>query len=154
MIGAPKVWLKGLKHYSRGEGITIGIADTGALYTHPVLQANYRGYIVDKQGNSTKFQHNYNWWDGVREPVRGAEDSICPIAGRVPCDDVGHGTHCTSTAGGLDGYGVAPGARWISCRNSQAGFGSAMSVMECLNFFLAPHDLNVSDDTTPIQCLK
>lgn len=137
-VGATQVWDKGREKHSRGEGIVFGIADTGVLYTHPVLKDSYRGLL----GNES-YDHNYNWWDGVREAVPYAPESACPVAGRVPCDDEGHGTHCTSTAGGSEGFGVAPGAKWIGCRNMQAGVGSTVTYLSCLNFFLAPHDLNV-----------
>ena len=38
--------------------------------------------------------------------------------------------------------GVAPGSKWISCRNMDAGRGSPQTYIECLQFFLAPHDLS------------
>lgn len=133
-IGADAVWKVG----NRGEGITYAIADTGASFTHPVIQKNYRGLKEDGG-----FDHNYSWWDGVREKVANAKISSCPVASRQPCDDQGHGTHCLSTAAGLGGYGVAPGAKWIGCRNMDSGIGSTITYLSCLNFFLAPHDLNV-----------
>lgn len=66
----------------------------------------------------------------------------CGYKSREPCDDQGHGTHVASTAVGCNGYGVAPGARWIACRNMDRGVGSAETYLNCLNFFLAPHDLD------------
>lgn len=138
-IGAEDVWNTGRSGHSRGEGLVYGIADTGIAYTHPVLLKSYRGIKDNGQ-----FDHNYSWWDGVREKVPSAPRSSCPVAGRVPCDDQGHGTHCASTAIGGSGYGVAPGARWIGCRNMDGGLGSTVTYLNCLNFFLAPHDLDVS----------
>ena len=135
-IGADLVWRSG----TRGEGTIYGIADTGASFTHPVLQKNYRGLK-----NDGGYDHNYSWWDGVREKVPFASKSSCPVASRQPCDDQGHGTHCLSTAAGLGGYGVAPGVKWIGCRNMDAGLGSTVTYLSCLNFFLAPHDLDVSE---------
>jgi subtilisin family serine protease len=35
--------------------------------------------------------------------------------------------------------GVAPGARWIGCRNMDQGWGTPASYLECLEFFLAPY---------------
>ncbi len=134
-VGAEEVWAQG----GKGEGLIYGIADTGMSYSHPVLIQSYRGL---KDGN--KFDHNYSWWDGVREKVPSAPISKCPVAGRIPCDDQGHGTHCVSTAVGGSGYGVAPGAKWVGCRNMDAGLGSTVTYLNCLNFFLAPHDLEVS----------
>lgn len=133
-IGADRVWKQG----TRGEGIIYAIADTGASFTHPVLTKNYRGLRPDGS-----YEHDYSWWDGVREKVPMASKSTCPVASRQPCDDQGHGTHCLSTAVGLGGYGVAPGVKWIGCRNMDAGLGSTVTYLQCLNFFLAPHDLEV-----------
>ena len=134
-IGADRVW----KHGSRGEGVIYGIADTGVSFTHPVLTKNYRG--VQSGGD---YDHNYSWWDGVREKVPFAKTSTCPVSSRQPCDDQGHGTHCLSTAAGLGGFGVAPGVKWIGCRNMDSGLGSTVTYLSCLNFFLAPHDLDVN----------
>lgn len=134
-IGADSVWKNG----KRGEGAIYAIADTGASFTHPVIQKNYRGLKDDGS-----FDHNYSWWDGVREKVPLAKSSTCPVASRQPCDDQGHGTHCLSTAAGLGGYGVAPGVKWIGCRNMDSGLGSTVTYLSCLNFFLAPHDLDVN----------
>ena len=50
------------------------------------------------------------------------------------------------TAVGDDGagnqIGVAPGAKWIACRNMDEGVGRPSTYIECLQFFLAPTDLN------------
>jgi subtilisin family serine protease len=35
--------------------------------------------------------------------------------------------------------GVAPGARWIGCRNMRRGFGNPGAYAECTEFFLAPY---------------
>ena len=60
-----------------------------------------------------------------------------------PCDDNGHGTHTMGTAVGGDGgsnrIGMAPGAKWIGCRNMAAGVGTPASYLECFEFFLAPY---------------
>jgi len=37
--------------------------------------------------------------------------------------------------------GVAPEAKWIACRNMNDGLGSPQSFIECLQFFVAPTDL-------------
>ncbi len=44
---------------------------------------------------------------------------------------------------GGKGIGVAPGARWMACRNMDRGFGSSETYLNCLQFFLAPTDLEV-----------
>ena len=70
----------------------------------------------------------------------------CGFNSSVPCDDYGHGTHTMGIGIGDDGganqIGMAPGARWISCRNMEEGFGQTSTYIECLQFFLAPTDLN------------
>jgi uncharacterized repeat protein (TIGR01451 family) len=38
--------------------------------------------------------------------------------------------------------GVAPGARWIGCRNMESGVGTPASYAECYQWFIAPTDLN------------
>ena len=59
-----------------------------------------------------------------------------------PCDDYFHGTHTTGTAIGDDGggnqIGMAPGAKWIGCRNMDQGVGTPARYIECMEFFLAP----------------
>lgn len=138
-IGADSVWKTG----TRGQGIIVGIADTGASFQHPALASNYMGLKADGHHD-----HNYSWWDGIRKTIPlsrpSSSSSSCHAASREPCDDIGHGTHCLSTAAGSGGYGVAPGSKWIGCRNMDMGLGSTMSYLSCLNFFLAPHDLEVS----------
>src|SRR4030095_10174593 len=36
--------------------------------------------------------------------------------------------------------GVAPGAKWIGCRNMDQGNGTPATYMECFQFFIAPTD--------------
>jgi subtilisin family serine protease len=109
--------------------------DTGVAYEHPALWNQYRG----NQGGD--IDHNYHWWDSVHET-----GSSCGADSRVPCDDNGHGTHTTGTAVGYDGInyfiGVAPAAKWIACRNMNAGFGRPINYIECLQWTVAPTDLN------------
>lgn len=143
MIGAADVWsLEGVGPRTRGEGVLYAIADTGATHLHPILRENYAGLGPD--GRS--YNHNYVWWDGVRKPFAqqssASQSPKCPYASTAPCDDNGHGTHALSTAIGSSGYGVAPGARWIACRNMDMGVGRPFTYLSCLNFFLAPHDLD------------
>lgn len=137
-IGADRVWAI-VDDQSRGAGMVYAVADTGIDYKHPNIAQRYRGL-----NNSTgEYRHDYSWWDGVRKPVRGqTSNSRCPVASPVPCDDTGHGTHVTGIAIGSDGYGVAPDARWIGCRNMDNGVGSTSTYLACLQFFAIPVDLN------------
>ncbi len=38
--------------------------------------------------------------------------------------------------------GMAPGARWIGCRNMNVGVGTPETYTKCFQWFLAPTDLN------------
>ena len=37
--------------------------------------------------------------------------------------------------------GMAPGAKWIGCRNMEQGWGTPQTYIECYQWFLAPTDL-------------
>ncbi|MFL5735052.1 MAG: S8 family serine peptidase [Chloroflexia bacterium] len=130
-VNAPQVWAMGYT----GQGIVIGNDDTGMRWTHNALKPHYRGW------NGTTADHNYNWWDAIH-----SGGGACGPNSPFPCDDYGHGTHTTGTTSGDDGtgnqVGVAPGAKWIGCRNMDVGTGSVASYSECFQFFMAPTDLN------------
>jgi len=131
-VRAPEVWALGFN----GTGQVVANADTGVQWDHPALIQQYRGWTSGTTGD-----HNYNWWDAIH-----ATGSRCGASSRVPCDDNGHGTHTTGTAVGFDHntnqIGVAPAAKWIACRNMNAGLGTPQTYIECLQFFVAPTDLN------------
>ena len=38
--------------------------------------------------------------------------------------------------------GVAPGAKWIGCRNMDAGNGTPVRYIECMQWMMAPTDLS------------
>lgn len=133
-IGADKVWKAGF----RGKGIVVATQDTGVDWTHPALKQKYRGY----DGKTQTVDHNYNWWDAIHSVGGGNPCGYNTIA---PCDDYWHGTHTMGTLVGRAGnnrIGVAPKAKWISCRNMDQGVGSPTTYMECFEFFLAPWDSN------------
>jgi subtilisin family serine protease len=131
LVNAPQVWA----HGATGEGIVYAVADTGVKWTHPALKPHYRGW------NGTTADHNFNWWDAIHS---GATN-LCGFDSPIPCDDFGHGTHVTGTGIGDDGashqIGMAPGAKWIACRNMDNGVGQPSTYIECLQFFIAPTDL-------------
>src|SRR4030095_13252977 len=126
-VNAPAVWAMGFT----GQGIVIGNQDTGMRWTHNALKPQYRGW------NGVTADHNYNWWDAIHS---GGGD--CGPNNMEPCDDNGHGTHTTGTTSGDDGagnqVGVAPGAKWIGCRNMDQGNGTPATYSECFQFFIAP----------------
>jgi len=133
-IDAPTVWNT---YGYRGDGFVVANADTGVTWNHPALISQYRGY-----NNNPTPNHNYHWWDAIHN----GGNNRCGLNTVAPCDDNGHGTHTTGTAAGFDhdGYyiGVAPDAKWIACRNMNAGIGTPQRYIECLQFFIAPTDLN------------
>lgn len=125
---APQVWALGYT----GQGIVIGGEDTGYRWDHTALINKYRGW------NGTTANHDYNWHDSIH-----SGGGSCGHDSVAPCDDYGHGTHTMGTAVGDDGegnqIGIAPGAKWIGCRNMDQGNGTPATYMECFEFFLAPY---------------
>jgi subtilisin family serine protease len=109
-VGAPVVWnFLG----TRGEGSVVGILDTGVDPDHPDL---------------------LNGPDAWFDAVNGLP---------APYDDHDHGSHVTGTsvggnAGGSD-IGVAPGARYISCKAfNSGGSGSSTDILQCMQWFTDP----------------
>jgi subtilisin family serine protease len=132
-VHAPEVWAAGYT----GQGITIGGQDTGYAWEHPALKDQYRGW------NGASADHNYNWHDAIQQ----SDGNPCGENSPEPCDDHGHGTHTMGIMVGDDpGHtnqvGMAPGAKWIGCRNMDRGRGSPLTYSECYQWFLAPTDLN------------
>jgi subtilisin family serine protease len=129
---APDVWALGF----RGETIVVASADTGVRWTHNALKPHYRGW------DGTNANHNFNWHDSIHNSV----GNPCGNDSQQPCDDFFHGSHTTGTAIGDDGMGnqigMAPGAKWIACRNMDQGNGTPARYIECMEFFLAPYPLN------------
>src|SRR5437588_3524633 len=130
-VNAPQAWAMGFT----GQGIVIGNEDTGMRWTHNALKPHYRGW------NGVTADHNYNWWDAIH-----SGGGVCGPNNQAPCDDSGHGTHTTGSTSGDDGtgnqIGVAPGAKWIGCRNMDQGNGMPSTYTECFQLFIAPTDLN------------
>jgi serine protease AprX len=135
-INAPELWGRGVS----GQGIVVASADTGVQWDHPALKNAYRGW--DGAGAN----HNYNWHDAIHGQIAPSLNNCGGYNLTSPCDDHGHGTHTTGTMVGDDGggnqIGVAPQAKWIACRNMDAGVGRPSTYIECLQFFTAPTDLS------------
>jgi subtilisin family serine protease len=78
----------------------------------------------------------------------------CGFDAAAPCDDHGHGTHTMGIMVGDDGntqqIGMAPGARWIGCRNMEQGWGKPSTYIECFQWFIAPTDLNDENPNTSL----
>ena len=121
-VKAPRVWKLGF----RGEGRVVAGNDTGVQWDHPALKGHFRGW------DGAKANFDYNWHDGT------------PAHSPTPVDPHGHGTFTVSEMVGDDGngnqIGVAPGAKWIACRNmDSSGTGSPTSYTECFQFLIAPY---------------
>jgi len=104
MMKCPEAW-----NVTMGDGIVVGIIDTGVHAQHEALAASYAGA-----------------W---RDPAHNRPD---------PDDRQSHGTHCIgSTLGTTNGIGCAPGAKWIACRGlSDAGSGSEANLLDCAQWML------------------
>ena len=127
-VNAPQVWNLGYT----GQEVVIGGQDTGYQWDHPAIKNQYRGW------DGAEVDHNYNWFDATYNHSQ------------VPVDPYGHGTHTMGTMVGDDGgsnqIGMAPGARWIGCRNMDAsGIGTPETYTACYQWFVAPTRLDGSD---------
>lgn len=135
-VRASEVWAMGFT----GQGITIAGQDTGIDWNHPALKNRYRGW------DGTNANHDFNWHDSIHTDNRN-----CSKDSAAPCDDDGHGTHTIGSAVGTDGVinqiGVAPGAKFIGCRNMNLGNGTPATYLECLEWMLAPYPIGA----TPAQ---
>lgn len=133
-INANSAWSLGYT----GQGVVVGGQDTGYEWDHPALINQYRGY----DSETMNADHNYNWHDAITS----ATGNPCPTPSPYPCDDNNHGTHTMGTMVGDDGganqIGVAPGAKWIACRNMDRGDGTPETYLDCFQWFLAPSNLN------------
>jgi serine protease AprX len=131
-VNAPQVWAMGFV----GQGIVLAGQDSGYQWNHPALQAAYRGW------NGMAAVHDHHWHDAIH----GGAVNSCGFDAAEPCDDNNHGTHTMGTMVGDDGganqIGVAPGARWIGCRNMNQGVGTPSTYLECFQWFIAPTDRN------------
>ncbi len=137
-VNADDVWSLGVL----GQGVIVAGADTGVAWQHPALKRQYRGWDEATQ----TVNHSYNWHDAIHNP-----NTPCGPDTTEPCDDDellggGHGSHTVGTMVGDDGganrIGMAPEARWIACRNMNNGAGIIPMYLECMQWFLAPTDIN------------
>jgi serine protease AprX len=130
-INAPSVWALGYE----GQGVIVGVIDTGVDYTHSDLGSNMW------HDTPAGFHYGYNFY-GTGDPLN-------------PMDDNGHGTHCAGTVAGTGAAGtetgVAPSATIMALRiyYYTGGFPTWIQAME----FSAEHGasvLSMSLGTTPV----
>ena len=130
LVGAPGSGSRGLT----GQGIVIGVADTGVDWDHPAL-------LPHIAAGTERRAHAYNWHDAVHDadPVNAVR---LELAGALRRSGPRHSVagHAVGDDGGENRIGVAPGARWIGCRNMDIGDGTPARYIECFEFFLAPTD--------------
>lgn len=123
-IKAHRVWEEyGLD----GEGVVVGVMDTGANWEHEALKEKWRGYCPD--GNH---EPEYSWYDAVD----GEEMPVDVNSGY-------HGTHVVGTVVGADPedeniIGVAPGAQWIAANAFENDSASLNDLIAAGEYLLAP----------------
>lgn len=102
MVHADKVW----KDFGiEGEGVTVGIIDTGVNYNLPAIKKGFKGY--NESTGMIEPGYYKDFIDGLTEPEQGSIND--------------HGTHVAGTIVGKEGdklnvIGVAPKAKYISAR--------------------------------------
>ncbi|MDQ0254789.1 bacillopeptidase F [Evansella vedderi] len=112
-----------------GEGIVVGVIDTGVQWNHPALMENFRGYNPSDPDNPEAFG---NWYDAIG-------------SNSLPADGHGHGTHVTGTVMGQDPsgdnkIGVAPDAQWIAAAACSAAGCPRDALLAAGEYMLAPED--------------
>ena len=133
-VNAPQLWAQGFT----GIGIVVGVIGHGRA-----LDAQRASFAVTRGWNGSAADHNFNWHDAIH-----SSSGPCGANSVQPCDDFasGHGTPVLGSAVGDDGManqiGVAPGAKWIACRNMDQGVTTPAAATECFQFMIAPTDLN------------
>ena len=152
-IGSPAVWASS----GKGEGVSIGIIDTGIDYTHAdfggsgdpaVYAANDKGIIEPGSFPTAKVKGGYDF----AGPTYDANDpTSVPMPDPDPLDGNGHGTHVSGTAAGIGvpgsvGQGVAPGADLYALKVFSDEGGSTDLVSLAIEWAMDPNgDGDMSD---------
>lgn len=108
IMGAPRAWDLGY----RGDGVIIGVMDTGADIMHPGLRSAYRQYR-----NQTGTKDTFSWYSSH------AYANTRP----TPFDDNGHGTGTAGFVASQFNMGIAPNCKIIICKVMDSSGGGANS---------------------------
>jgi serine protease AprX len=132
LVGADKVWAgSGLRTPYTGTGVSVAVIDTGADGTHPDLPAGAKLEGWALAGNPDVFDR------GEKEPMAFAP---APTG-----DTYGHGTHVSSTVGGLGlaslddsrMVGMAPGSKIFSFKTDIGPFLFGGYILASFDWILA-----------------
>lgn len=123
-INVEEAWNLGFE----GEGITVGVIDSGVDGDHPALKDQWRG-----NDNQTAFTDTeYHWLDATHENTE------------LPTDRNGHGTHVAGSvlgqeADGSNKIGVAPKSSWIAAKVfDETGSTTDAALLRAGEWMLAP----------------
>jgi subtilisin family serine protease len=95
-----------------GQNVVVASLDTGVRGSHEILKHSMR--------------ESYNWYDPDNQTA-------------FPHDTIGHGTHTMGTMVGANGFGVAPGAKWMACLGCPSDCPE-FNLVKCGEFLTCPTD--------------
>ena len=150
LINADDVW-NSIPGYT-GDGVTIGVIDTGIDYTHamfggagtPVAYSSNNPDIIEP-GSSFPTLKVVGGYDFAGTDYDANDENFdVPVPDADPLDEGGHGTHVASTAAGIDfnpldslGSGVAPDAKLYALKVFGAN-GSTNLAMNAIEWATDP----------------
>ncbi len=112
-VGAPALWQQGTGY--TGQGVTIGIIDSGIDYDHVNFGGDGDGVPEASEFPTAKIAGGYDFVGDSWHPV--SSPALVPDAD--PYDQNGHGSHVAGTAAG---YGVLGGATYTGPWNAGTPF--------------------------------